>query len=85
MKFTTVPLVKPVPLTVRVKASLPVTAVLGARLVTVGAGLGVAVTVKSARLTPVPPDVATPTGPLLEPAGTMKVSLVGLSTVKEDA
>lgn len=73
--------VKPVPVTVSRKAPEPATTVLGARLVTVGAGLGVAVTVKLLVLKAVPPEVETPTVPLTEPAGITKVSVVGLRTV----
>jgi hypothetical protein len=78
-KFTTEPLIKFVPFTVRVKSALPATAVAGARVVIVGAG---SVTVKVAVLVAVPEGVVTARVPLVAPAGTVKVMVVALTTVK---
>lgn len=81
LKLTTVLLIKPVPLTVRVKPPLPAIAVLGVRLVMVGAVFGT-ITVKEAALVTVPPAVVTAMAPDEAPAGTMKVMVVAFTTVK---
>jgi hypothetical protein len=79
LKFTTEPLRKPVPVTVRAKPALPATAVLGARLAMVGVGN---VTVKEAALVAEPVGVVTVITPLVAPVGTVKVIVVLFATVK---
>ena len=79
LKFTTEPLRKPVPFTVSVKPALPAGVVAGAMVLMVGAG---SVTVKEAVLVPVPVGVVTAIGPLVAPAGTVKVMVVAFTTVK---
>jgi hypothetical protein len=54
-------------------------------LVGVGVGLGVGVTVKERRLVAVPSEVVTVIGPLLARAGTIAVTTVSLSTLKNAA
>ena len=81
LKFTTEPLTKPVPVTVRGVAVLPATAVAGERLVMTGTGLGT-MTVKVPVLVAVPPGVVTARGPLVAPAGTTKVMVVAFTTAK---
>ena len=81
LKLTTVVLIKPVPLTVSVKPALPAVAVLGVRLVMVGAVFGT-ITVKVPVLVAVPPGVVTAMVPDEAPAGTVKVMVVASTTVK---
>ena len=80
LKLTPVPLIKPVPFTVKVKPALPATAVLGVRLVIVGTGFGT-ITVKLPGLVPVPVPVVTAITPLVAPEGTTKVRVVPFTTV----
>ena len=81
LKFTTEPLIKLVPVTVRVRAAAPAPAVLGVMLAIVGIGL-LGMTVNMPVLVAVPPGVVTVMRPLLAPAGTMKVRVVAFTTVK---
>ena len=78
MKLTVEVGVKPVPAMVRVTAGPPTTCVLGESV----AITGVTTTVKLVLLVAVPPGVVTAIRPLVAPAGTAKVMVVALTTVK---
>jgi hypothetical protein len=80
LNTTAEPLLKPVPVSVRVKSLLPAASVPGERLISVGTGFG-SITVKAATLVAVPPGVVTAIGPLVAPIGTVKVRVVALATV----
>jgi hypothetical protein len=80
-KFTTELLLKPVPVTVKVKAGLPTTTALGDKLTSVGEGLGSS-TVKGVVLVAVPPGVVIATAPEVALAGTSKLSVVAFNAVK---
>jgi hypothetical protein len=78
-KFTTEPLIKPVPTTVSVKSLFPASMVPGAKLAMVGVGSS---TMKLVALVAVPPGVVTITKPEVAPTGTTKVSVLASTTVK---
>jgi hypothetical protein len=81
LKSISAPLTKPVPFTVSGKDSLPATAVAGAKLPIVGAGLG-SMTVNALVLVVVPPWVVTLMRPEVTPTGTTTVIVAASTTVK---